>query len=283
MDGSSDAIVRVGIFVSVLVVMSLLEILVPKRSLVVSKAKRWMTNISMTVISNLLIRLIGMLALPIVALGAAYYAEEKSFGLFYLSDLPFWIICLLSIVILDFAIYLQHVLSHHIPVLWRLHKVHHADRDIDVTTATRFHPIEIILSMLYKAALVMLLGIPVVAVFIFEIILSSLAMFNHANVALSPRLDRLLRLLIVTPDMHRVHHSVYESETNSNYGFNLAVWDYICGTYTSQPKDGHEKMTIGLNDYQTSKPTGLIWSLGLPFFPNRSKTRSDIKNAEENI
>ncbi len=275
----SDTIIRVGIFISVLVIMASLELFLPKRQLVASKSKRWFTNISMTVISNILVRLMGAVALPIVALGAALYSEQSSFGLFYLLELPFWLTCLLSIVILDFAIYFQHVLSHHIPVLWRLHRVHHADRDIDVTTATRFHPIEIMLSMLYKAGLIILLGAPVLAVFIFEIILSSLAMFNHANVALSPRLDRLLRLLIVTPDMHRVHHSVHVSETNSNYGFNLAIWDYLCGTYTSQPRDGHEKMTIGLNEYQTSKPTGLMWSLSLPFLSRKA----DSKNAEENI
>jgi sterol desaturase/sphingolipid hydroxylase (fatty acid hydroxylase superfamily) len=171
------------------------------------------------------------------------------------------------IIILDMLIYWQHVAFHHIPALWALHKVHHADRDIDVTTGARFHPAEIVVSMVYKMALVVILGAPVIAVIIFELVLNGCAMFNHSNLKLPARLDRILRRVIVTPDMHRVHHSARVSETNSNYGFSLSIWDRLFGSYIAQPEQGHEGMTIGLEEYQTPGPASLLWSLCLPLRP----------------
>jgi len=261
----SEGLLRFGAFGGIFIVMALLELLWPKRNLSQSKARRWFTNISIGGLDSLVIRLMGMLAVPLVALAAAIYAEARGWGLFNLIDLPIWIEFVTAVVILDFAIYLQHVASHKIPVLWRLHKVHHSDVDIDVTTAIRFHPIEIALSMLYKIVLVLALGPAAVAVVAFEILLNGTAMFNHANVALPKWLDRILRLVLVTPDMHRVHHSIIHGETDSNYGFSLSLWDRAFRTYIAQPAHGHRGMTIGLEEHQTGEPTRFAWSLLLPF------------------
>ena len=203
--------------------------------------------------------------MPILAMGAAAIATEKGWGLFNLLDMPVVIEIFLAVIVFDMLIYLQHILSHHVPIIWRFHKVHHADRDIDVTTGARFHPIEIVFSMALKIFFVILLGPAVVAVFLFEIILNTSAMFNHSNVRIPPAFDRLLRVFIVTPDMHRVHHSVYREETNSNFGFFLSLWDRLFRTYRGQPKDGHDGMTIGLAEHQTKSPNRLLWSLLLPF------------------
>ena len=202
---------------------------------------------------------------PILAVGMAELAAARGWGLFALTDLPVWFEVTAAVVLLDLAIYGQHVASHKVPVLWRVHKVHHADRDIDVTTGLRFHPIEICLSMLYKFVVVIALGAPAFAVFLFEVLLNGTAMFNHSNVKLPGPLDRVVRLLIVTPDMHRVHHSVIHREHDTNYGFNMSIWDRLFRTYTDQPEKGHEGMTIGLEPYQTEKPARLDWSLMLPF------------------
>ena len=203
--------------------------------------------------------------MPILAVGAATIAAQNGWGLMNLVALPTSIKIILAIILLDGAIYAQHVATHKIPLLWRLHKVHHADRDIDVTTGARFHPIEILISMLYKIVVVIALGAPAVAVFIFEVILNASAMFNHANWKMPQPLDKVLRLLIVTPDMHRVHHSVIHGETDSNYGFFLSVWDRLFGTYIPQPKAGHDEMVIGLDTLQSPDPGTLIWSLTAPF------------------
>jgi len=179
--------------------------------------------------------------------------------------LPFYVEVILAIVILDLAIYFQHVMSHKLPFLWRFHKVHHADRDIDVTTGIRFHPIEAALSMIYKCGIILLLGPATLAVLVFEILLNASPMFNHANVSLPKSVDRLLRLIIVSPDMHRVHHSEIPQETNSNYGFFLSIWDRIFRSYIPQPQKGHQGMAIGLSEYQTEKPASLLWSIKIPF------------------
>lgn len=207
----------------------------------------------------------AQLAAPLVAIGAAIYAEGHGIGLFNWLAWPTWTEILIAVVVLDLAIWFQHWAAHRFTVLWRLHQMHHADVDIDVTTAIRFHPIEIALSMLWKIACVLVLGISPIAVLLFEIILNACAMFNHANIALPHGLDRILRLVIVTPDMHRIHHSALGREHNSNYGFNLSVWDRLFGTYTDQPVAGHTGMTIGLPAYQSEGPTRLGWSLTLPF------------------
>ena len=257
----NESAIRFGVFTIVLAGMAVLETLFPRKARLQNRKARWVTNLGLIVIDTIALRL----ALPIVAMGAASMADARGWGLFNLIALPVWAEILFAVVLLDMLIYWQHVASHHIPLLWRLHKVHHADRDMDVTTGVRFHPAEIVLSMIYKIICIFLIGPAVVAVFLFEILLNACAMFNHANVRLPLWLDRPLRLFIVTPDMHRVHHSVRERETNSNYGFSLSLWDRLFGSYIAEPKDGHDAMSIGLSDYQTAGPSGLLWTLSLPF------------------
>ena len=267
--GLSEPVLRFSVFAGILLAMALIELAIPRRKLGAPKARRWLTNFSIVAIDTFVVRLMGMLAVPLVAVAAAVYAEQQGWGLFNVVQWPGWLEFLLALLILDLAIWLQHYVSHKVTVFWRLHKVHHADVDIDVSTAIRFHPIEIALSMLWKIVLVLVFGPAALAVVVFEVILNGCAMFNHANIALPPWLDRMLRVVIVTPDMHRVHHSVLRHEHDSNFGFNLSIWDRIFGTYTDQPEKGHDAMQIGLNDYQTSSPTRLFWSLALPF---RSKS-----------
>jgi sterol desaturase/sphingolipid hydroxylase (fatty acid hydroxylase superfamily) len=263
--GQSDGAIRLAVFLSVFLVMALIELGWPKRPLHASKRRRWLTNVGISVTGSIVLRLMAMLAVPIAAVAAALYAEQHQIGLLNHVAWPAWIKIVLALLALDLAIWVQHLASHKIPLFWRLHKVHHADRDIDVTTAVRFHPVEIALSMLWKIVVVVPLGAPPLAVFLFEVILNACAMFNHANIALPAWLDAALRVAIVTPDMHRVHHSVLWREHDSNYGFNLSVWDRLFRTYTPQPEKGHQGMTIGLTPYQTAAPTRFGWSLLLPF------------------
>jgi sterol desaturase/sphingolipid hydroxylase (fatty acid hydroxylase superfamily) len=263
--GQSDGAIRLAVFASVFLVMALIELAAPKRRLIAPKGRRWLTNLGISVTGTVLIRLMAMLAVPLAAIAAASYAETHGIGLLNQLDWPEWLKITVALLVLDLAIWAQHLASHKIPLFWRLHRVHHADRDIDVTTAVRFHPIEIGLSMLWKIAVVMAIGAAPLAVFLFEVILNACAMFNHANIALPAWLDRPLRLLIVTPDMHRVHHSVLWREHDSNYGFNLSVWDRLFRTYTAEPEGGHQGMTIGLTPYQSEAPTRFGWSLLLPF------------------
>ena len=264
---------RLGAFAVVLAVMLALETLLPRRKRLLPRLTRSVTNISMVALGTVLARLIiygaGLLAVPVAGVAAALLAEQRGWGLLHLVDWPLWLEVLLVIVVLDFAIWLQHVPTHHVPLLWRVHRVHHADRDLDATSGLRFHPVETALSMLYRIPWVLALGAPPVAVVLFEIVLNAGAIFNHANVALPLWLDRLLRAVIVTPDMHRVHHSVYGREHNSNFGFSLSIWDRLFSTYTDQPSDGHVGMTIGLDEFQTAKPARLGWSLALPFWQPR--------------
>lgn len=264
-DSVSDITVRIAAFVAVFCVMALFEIVRPRRRLSAPKGQRWLTNLTIVAIDSVIVRLLAMLAVPIAAVAAAAYAGAHGIGLFNWLSWPAWAETILAITVLDFAIWLQHVASHKMPLFWRLHQVHHADPDIDVSTGIRFHPIEIVISMLWKVVVVFVLGPSAFAVFLFEIILNAGALFSHANVHLPARLDRALRTVIVTPDMHRAHHSVLRREHNSNYGFNFSVWDKVFGTYTPEPEKGHENMTIGLSPYQSEAPTKLIWSLSLPF------------------
>jgi len=263
--GQSDGLTRLFVFAGVFVAMALIELLWPKRKLILSKRERWLTNIGISVTGTLLLRLMAALAVPVAAIAAAFYAEAHQIGLLNQVAWPAWIKLVIALVVLDLAIWAQHLASHKIPLLWRLHQVHHADRDIDVTTAIRFHPVEIGLSMLWKIVVVVPLGASPFAVFLFEVILNGCAMFNHANIALPEWFDRILRLFIVTPDMHRVHHSVLRREHDSNYGFNLSIWDRLFRTYTAQPEAGHQGMTVGLNPYQSQAPARFGWSLWLPF------------------
>lgn len=253
--------IRVGVFAFLFVTLAALEFFVPRRELNYSKPKRWLTNWGIVLIDSLLVRLIFKTA----AVGGALWAAERGIGVFNMIPVPYWLAFLLSFIVLDFAVWLSHLASHKIPIFWRVHRMHHADVDFDVSTAIRFHPIEIILSMLWKYAVVLVLGAPAVAVLVFEIVLNGAAMFNHSNFRLPLWLDRWLRLIIVTPDMHRVHHSIERSEHDSNYGFNLSIWDRMFSTYTDQPELGHEGMIIGLKQWQDERPTGLGWSLGVPF------------------
>lgn len=254
--------IRLGFFFGVLAVMALWEILAPRRALTVSKAVRWVNNLGLVFLNSVMLRLL----FPAAAVGAAAFAAENGWGLLNYYEIAFPLAVVLSVVVMDFAIYLQHVLFHALPTLWRLHRVHHADLDFDVTTGARFHTIEIILSLFIKFATIVVLGAPVVAVVIFEVILNGMAMFNHSNVRLPQGLDRVLRLLVVTPDMHRVHHSVEENEANSNFGFNLSIWDRVFGTYIAQPRGGHEGMTIGIHKYREPKQVSwLPGMLALPF------------------
>ena len=241
-----EPLVRLGIFASVLVVMALAELAVPKRRPAVGRATRWPGNLGIVVIDSLVVRLL----FPVTAVGVAVLAGQRGWGLFAMIELPGWLAVLAAMVLLDLAIYLQHVLFHAVPALWRLHRMHHADLEFDTTTGIRFHPIEIVLSMVLKLAVVAALGAPPIAVLLFEVVLNASSLFNHGNVRLPAALDRALRWVVVTPDMHRVHHSVIPAETNSNFGFNLPWWDRLFGTYRAQPQAGHDGMTIGIEQFR---------------------------------
>lgn len=263
----SEGTIRLSAFIGIFLAMALLELAAPRRKQSASKRKRWTTNLLIGGTGVLVVRLMALLAVPVVAVAAAVWAQESGWGLLNRTNWPGWIEIILALLVLDLAIYGQHVASHKIPLFWRLHKVHHTDVDFDVTTAVRFHPVEIALSMLWKIVVVLALGASPWAVVLFEIILNGCAMFNHANIAMPGWLDRAIRLFIVTPDMHRVHHSVYRDEHDTNFGFNLSVWDRLFRTYTPQPRDGHAGMTIGIRKYLGEKPTWFLWSLRLPFMP----------------
>jgi sterol desaturase/sphingolipid hydroxylase (fatty acid hydroxylase superfamily) len=256
-----EPVVRLGAFGGVFLVMALWELATERRRLSAAKGQRWLANIGITVVNTVVVRVL----FPAAAVGAALLAAERGWGLFNIVQVPSVVSILGSILALDFIIYLQHVVFHAVPLLWRLHMVHHADLDCDVTTGFRFHPVEALISMLIKLSAVVLLGSPAVAVLFFEVILSVASMFNHGNVRIPVGLDRVLRSFVVTPDMHRVHHSIDPRETNSNFGFNLPWWDRLLGTYTSQPAAGHEAMAIGLSQFKQRKRQNLPWLLALPF------------------
>lgn len=273
----SDNALRLASFLAVFVVMALIELAWPKRAPVASKGRRWLTNLGIAGVDGLMLRLMAMLAVPVAAVAAAFYAQTHGIGLLNQLAWPEWLKVTLALLVLDLAIWAQHLVSHKVPLFWRLHQVHHADRDIDVTTAVRFHPVEIALSMLWKIVVVVPLGAWPLSVFLFEVILNACAMFNHANIALPAWLDRILRSVIVTPDMHRVHHSVLWREHDSNYGFNLSLWDRLFRTYVAQPEAGHAGMTIGLDPYQSAAPTRFGWSLALPFRQQTPGARNQKK------
>ncbi len=257
----NELTIRGAAFIAVLVPMALWEIAAPRRPLSDSKSLRWFSNLGIVLLNSVMLRLV----LPVGAVGLALLASDRGWGLLNNLALPYVPSVVVSIVVLDFVIYVQHVLFHAIPALWKLHMMHHADVDFDVTTGIRFHPIEIFLSMLIKFGAVAALGPPALGVLIFEIVLNATAMFNHSNVRLPLGLDRVLRLLVVTPDMHRVHHSVVREEANSNFGFNLPWWDRLLGTYTAQPVEGHQGMTIGLAHLQGLGRQKLHRMLAIPF------------------
>jgi sterol desaturase/sphingolipid hydroxylase (fatty acid hydroxylase superfamily) len=259
--------IRLGSFLGIFALMALWEILAPRRALTQPKQNRWANNIGLVVLNTALLRVV----FPVAAVGVAEYAQLLQWGLFNRVEVHPLMALVVSVIVLDVAIYLQHVMFHAVPLLWRLHRVHHADLDFDVTTGARFHPVEILLSMLIKFAVIVLLGPPLAAVVFFEVLLNAMAMFNHSNVRIPLGLDALLRRLIVTPDMHRVHHSHLADETNSNFGFNLSLWDRVFGTYRAQPAAGHTGMVIGIDTFRD--PAHCVKLSGLLLMPFTGKVR----------
>lgn len=262
----TEAGIRLSCFAGVFLCMAAWEVIAPRRRLQLHRPFRWSSNLGLVALNTILLRLIA----PFGAVGVAIFAESRGWGLFQNTAVPEWIAVASSVILLDLAIYLQHVMFHAVPLLWRLHMVHHADLDFDVTTGSRFHTIEILLSLGIKAAVILLLGPPAVAVLIFEVLLNATSMFNHSNIRMPAVVDRVLRWLVVTPDMHRVHHSVHARETNSNFGFNLPWWDRLLGTYRDQPADGHTGMTIGLFDFRDERIADRLHRMLLLPFTGRS-------------
>lgn len=269
---------RLAAFAAVLALMALWEVLAPRRARAIPRRGRWPANIGIVVLNTALVRLL----LPTAAVGVALSAEAHGWGLFNHYAMPSWAAILGGIVLLDLVIYLQHVMFHAVPALWRLHRMHHADLDIDVTTGARFHPVEIVLSMLIKFAAISALGVPAAAVVLFEVVLNATSMFNHANARIAPAIERALRWLVVTPDMHRVHHSIERDETDSNFGFNLSLWDRLFGTYRAQPRAGHEAMTIGIPDFRSpAQCSRLLGMLAIPFHADRRLPRRVLEPRHE--
>ncbi len=272
---ANEGYIRIGFFLGTLCVMACLEFFWPRRKASQSKLTRWTNNLLLVVVNTLFVRLI----LPASAVLVASYAQTHQLGILNIFEIPVLWQTIIAIVVMDLSIYLQHVMVHAIPLFWRFHRVHHADLDYDATTGVRFHPVEILLSMLLKFAVIIMLGASVSAVIIFEILLSTTALFNHGNLKLPGLLDTILRKIIVTPDMHRVHHSVIRYETNSNYGFNLSCWDMLFGTYRAQPEKGHENMTIGIDHINNPKDCTLLHKvLMIPFINWNEKYPINSKN-----
>src|SRR3954451_13222514 len=261
MDANSELFIRIGAAVGIFLALALWEILCPRRALSIGRAGRWPSNLGVLVLDALLVRLL----MPAAAVGMAVIAAQRGWGLLNITPWPSWLEAIVGFFALDLAIYGQHFAFHKVPLLWRLHRVHHADLDIDVSTGLRFHPIEIILSMLIKIGVVILIGVPALALVIFEVVLNATSMFNHSNAAMPLWLDRIVRMLVVTPDMHRVHHSVLRHETDSNFGFNLPWWDRLFGTYRPQPQAGHARMTIRLPIFRDPQELRLDRLITQPF------------------
>jgi sterol desaturase/sphingolipid hydroxylase (fatty acid hydroxylase superfamily) len=266
---SLELAIRVGGAAAVFAAMAIWEWYAPRRRMITGRAPRWPGNLGILAIDIVAVRLL----IPTAAVGVALIAAEHGWGLFRLLGVPYWAALVTGVIVLDLVIYLQHVVFHHVPVLWRLHRMHHADVDIDVTTGLRFHPLEILLSMLIKMAAVAALGVPAVAVVIFEVLLNATAMFNHSNVALPPWLDRIARWVVVTPQMHQVHHSIEREETDSNFGFNLPWWDRMFGTYRAAPRAGEKGIVIGLPIFRDLTELRITRLLTQPFRSDKSAER----------
>ncbi len=266
--------IRLTVFCAVFAVMAIAEFAAPRRRRDIPRLLRWSNNLAIVALDTALVRLV----FPVAVVGFADAVHGQDWGLLTLVGLPGWLAVIVAILLLDLAIYLQHVMFHAVPALWRLHRMHHADLDFDVTTGLRFHPLEILISMGIKFAVVAALGPPAIAVLLFEVLLNATAIFNHANLRLPPRVDAVLRLIVVTPDMHRVHHSVIPAETNSNFGFNLPWWDRLLGTYRAQPRAGHDGMTIGLEAFRAPRELWLDRMLLQPW--RRAETGDAIEREE---
>lgn len=274
----NEMVVRLGFFLGVLIFMAVWEVVVPRRRVEIPRLLRWSNNLALVALDTLVVRV----AFPVAAVGLAVIAQENGWGLLNQFSLPPLVAFLIAVLVLDLAIYFQHVLFHAVPALWRLHRMHHADLEFDVTTGLRFHPVEILLSMVIKLGVVLALGPSAIAVLVFEVLLNASSLFNHSNIRLPSKVDAVLRLFIVTPDMHRVHHSIRPSETNSNFGFNVPWWDRILGTYRAQPKAGHKEMTIGIEQFRNRRSLWLDRMLVQPLLGpasrytiNREDTRQD--------
>ena len=258
---ANEPLIRLGAFAGILAAMAFWELLAPRRQQQFGRGLRWPGNLGIVALDTLLVRLV----FPTAAVGMAILAETRGWGVFQALAVPAPLAVIAAVILLDLAIYLQHVLFHAVPALWRLHRMHHADLEFDATTGVRFHPIEILLSMGIKLGVVAALGTPAIAVLIFEVLLNATSLFNHGNVRLPSALDRVLRWIVVTPEMHRVHHSVVPRETNSNFGFNLPWWDRLFGTYRAEPEAGHEGMTIGIAQFRDPGELRLDRMLTQPF------------------
>ncbi len=262
--GLSETAFRLGLFASIFLIMAILETWLPRRKRRFTRGQRWTTNIGILVSDFLAVSAVTFV-IPLTAVITAFWASANGWGLLNILDLPLWLEWLIAIIILDWVIWAQHLITHKVPVLWRLHRVHHSDVEMDATTAVRFHPLEIIFSIFVKSAAILVLGPAAAAVVVFEALVNGSAIFNHANFNLPRPLDIIVRAVFVTPDMHRVHHSVHRHETDSNYGFFLSIWDKIFNTYVPQPQDGHDEMEIGLAEWQDDAPTRFTWAISFPF------------------
>lgn len=274
-----ESVIRLGAFLGIFALLALWELSAPKRELLELRRFRWFSNIGLIVIANILIRFI----IPTAAVGIALHAEQEQLGfLYHLGNLPSIIHFTLAFILMDLAIYFQHIMFHALPMFWRFHRVHHSDLDCDITTGVRFHPFEIVFSIIFKFVLIISIGAPVLAVILFEITLNAASMFTHSNIKIPKAIEVITRWFIVTPDMHRTHHSVDESETNSNFGFFISVWDRIFGTYLKQPKLGHENMQIGLQGFREPKWQNLRWLIYLPFVSKINRYAINKRSMEEN-
>jgi sterol desaturase/sphingolipid hydroxylase (fatty acid hydroxylase superfamily) len=273
---NSEIIVRLSFYFSALTLLAVCELVLPRRALTESKAVRWYSNIGIAAFNSIIVSVV----FPLMPLTLAVIATDRGWGIFNLYDVAPELSIIISVIILDLAIYIQHILVHAVPVLWRFHRMHHADQDFDVTTGVRFHPVEIVFSILIKMAVIVLVGIPFVAVLIFEVLLNATSMFNHANIKLPMGFESFIRKFLVTPDMHRVHHSVLPSETNANFGFNLPWWDHLFGTYQAQPRYGHEKMDIGIEIFRSQHDLHFHRMLVQPFA--RDKLELSINRRKSN-
>lgn len=258
---NAEVLVRLSTFAGLFAVFAVWELLAPRRTQHHSRSVRWLNNLAIMVLNGLIVRL----GIPLAAVGTAIVAQDQNLGLLNQVTLPAWFAMVVAILALDLILYLQHLVFHHVDFLWRLHRMHHADLEVDVTTGLRFHPIEIVLSMAIKMAAVLVLGAPVVAVIAFEVLLNASSLFNHANIRIPDKVDRIMRYFIVTPDMHRVHHSVVRQETDSNFGFNVPWWDYLFGTYRASPQAGHTGMKVGIEYFRTARDLWLDHLLLQPF------------------
>ncbi|MCM1991213.1 sterol desaturase family protein [Oceanirhabdus seepicola] len=257
--------IRIGAFLGTLVIMIILQKVKPRRKWEFSFWKRGFSNISIVILNNLLI----FLVLPLVPIKMAFIVQEKGIGLLNNINIFKWIKVLIEVLLLDMLVYWQHRIFHKIGFLWKLHKMHHVDLELDSTTGVRFHPIEIIISTLLKVGLIALIGASPISVVIFEIILNSASLFNHANIYISLKADKILRKVLITPDMHRVHHSIHMNERNSNFGFSVPWWDFIFKSYKAQPKGGHVNMKLGIEDMPEEKYTYFPGMLLVPFITNK--------------